>query len=86
MALLCATWASRDRGDPVAAARYGEQALAAGRDLSALATGLAGLYLAEALYDLGAESGSLPSWSPPVSRTGTLPRSLLSLTTRSRRT
>ncbi|MGH3901802.1 MAG: helix-turn-helix transcriptional regulator [Pseudonocardiaceae bacterium] len=54
VALLCATWASRDRGDPVAAARYGEQALAAGRDLSALATAVAGLYLAEALYDLGA--------------------------------
>jgi DNA-binding NarL/FixJ family response regulator len=54
VALLYATWACRDRGDPVAAVRYGEQALAAGRDLSALATAVAGLYLAEALYDLGA--------------------------------
>ncbi len=59
MALLCATWACRDSGDPVAAARYGEQALAAGRDLSAMATAFAGLYLAEALYDLGAGERAL---------------------------
>ncbi|MGH3697456.1 MAG: helix-turn-helix transcriptional regulator [Pseudonocardiaceae bacterium] len=59
VALLYATWACRDRGDPVAAVRYGEQALAAGRDLSVLATAVAGLHLAEALYDLGAMERAL---------------------------
>jgi DNA-binding CsgD family transcriptional regulator/tetratricopeptide (TPR) repeat protein len=59
MVLLCATRASRDRGDPVAAVRYGEQALAAGRGLSARATAFAGLYLAEAFYDLGASERAL---------------------------
>jgi len=54
MALLGATWAARDHGDPVAAARFGEQALAAARGLSATASAFAGLYLAEALHDLGA--------------------------------
>lgn len=53
MALLDATWAARDCGDPVAAARYGEQALATARGLGAMATAFAGLYLAEARYDLG---------------------------------
>ncbi len=78
VALLYATWACRDRGDPVAAVRYGEQALAAGQDLSVLATAVAGLHLAEALHDLGAVEralsvlltaaggGDLTSLEPPL--------------------
>lgn len=54
LALLGCTWVARDRGDPVAAVRYGEQALAAARGLSAMATAFAGLYLAEAWHDLDA--------------------------------
>ncbi len=54
LALLGCTWGARDRGDPVAAVRYGEQALAAARGRSAMATAFAGLYLAEAWHDLGA--------------------------------
>jgi DNA-binding CsgD family transcriptional regulator/tetratricopeptide (TPR) repeat protein len=54
LALLGCTWVARDRGDPVAAVRYGEQALAAARGRSAMITAFAGLYLAEALHDLDA--------------------------------
>lgn len=59
MALLVCTWGARDRGDPVAALRYGEQALAAARGLSAMATAFAGLFLAEALHDLDAPERAL---------------------------
>ncbi|MGH3941074.1 MAG: helix-turn-helix transcriptional regulator [Pseudonocardiaceae bacterium] len=59
MALVGATWAARDSGDPVAAVRYGEQALAAARGLSTMATVIAGLLLAEALLDLGAPERAL---------------------------
>jgi DNA-binding NarL/FixJ family response regulator len=54
LALLGCTWVTRDRGDPVTAVRYGEQALVAAQGHSALATAFAGLYLAEALHDLNA--------------------------------
>lgn len=52
IALLCLTWVSREMGDPIAAVRYGEQALADARGLNAMSSASAGLYLAEALHDL----------------------------------